>query len=344
MKKHILVVDDSVTSLKQVGALLAGIYEFSLCKSGEEAIEFCKQCIPDLVLLDVEMPGMNGFEILANFKAGSGMSGIPVFFLTGSIDSQTEIKALESGAKDFIKKPANKDILVHRIELHLELHNYQTNLEKTLKDLEDNIAISFADLVESKDKCTGAHVLRTSKYVGTIGRELMARGLFKRELSENNLDLMVRGAPFHDIGKIGISDVILLKPGILTEEEYAEVKKHPTIGARVLENIYKRTPEHHYLKCASLMAKYHHERHDGNGYPHGLKGLEIPVCGRLIAVANVYDACLTERIYRPALSREEARMVISTGRGTEFDPNIVDVFESIPDKLAEIETDMITAQ
>jgi putative two-component system response regulator len=335
-----LVVDDNITSLKQVGALLSGKYEFSLCKSGEEAVAFCERFTPDLVLLDVEMPGMNGFETLASFKASPGMSGVPVFFLTGNVDSKTEINALKSGARDFIKKPANKDILIHRIELHLELRSYQTNLEKSLKDMKDNIALSFADMVECKDKHTGIHVLRTSKYVEIIGCELLARGLFKGELSEDNLVLMVRGAPFHDIGKIGVSDVILLKPGPLTAEEYAEVKKHPTIGARVLDNIYKRTPEHHYLKYASMMAQCHHERYDGKGYPRGMKGTEIPFCGRLIAVANVYDACLTERIYRPALNREWARTIILNGRGTEFDPSIVDVFESIPDKLAEVEADI----
>ncbi|MDR0647759.1 MAG: response regulator [Synergistaceae bacterium] len=340
MKKHILAVDDNITNLKQVGAILSGKYEFSLCKSGEDAVAFCERQTPDLVLLDVEMPGMDGFETLASFKANPSMSGVPVFFLTGNVDTETEIRALESGAMDFIRKPANRDILVHRIELHLELRNYQTNLEKTLKDLEDSIAISFADLIESKDSHTGIHVLRTGKYVDILGRELLARGMFERDLSEDSLALMVRGAPFHDIGKIGVSDVILLKPGPLTEEEHDEVKKHPMIGARVLDNIYKRTPGHHYLKYASLMAQCHHERYDGKGYPRGLSGMEIPFCGRLIAVANVYDACITERIYRPPLSSEEARAIIRQGKGADFDPDIVDVFESITEKLDEIEVDM----
>jgi putative two-component system response regulator len=335
-----LVVDDNITSLKQVSALLSGRYDFSLHKSGKEAVAFCERYTPDLVLLDIEMPGMNGFETLAKFKVNQSMSGVPVIFLTGSVDAETEVRALEAGARDFIRKPANKDVLIHRIEIHLELRNYQTNLEKTLKEMEDDIAISFADLVESKDEHTGVHVLRTSRYVETIGRGLIEEGLFKNELSEENLSFMVRGSPFHDIGKIGISDTILLKPGPLDKEEYYEIKKHPVIGARVLENIYKRTPGHLYLKYASLMAKCHHERFDGNGYPDGLKGTEIPLCGRLIAVANVYDACMTERIYRPALSREEARTVILEGRGTDFDPDIVDVFESISGKLAEINTGM----
>jgi putative two-component system response regulator len=340
VKKHVLVIDDNITNLKQIGALLSGSYDFSLYKSGEEAIEFCERYTPDLVLLDVEMPGMNGFETLAGLKAKANMSGIPVIFLTGSIDTETELKALESGARDFIKKPADRDILVHRIGLHLELRNYHTNLEKTLKDLEDNIVVSFADLIDSKDKNTGLHVLRTSKYVEMIGLELLNRGLFDGELTKESLEFMVRGAPFHDIGKIGISDVILLKAGALTDEEYSEVKKHTMIGARILENIYKRTSERPYLKYAAMIAEGHHERFGGSGYPYGLKGGEIPLCCRLIAVPNVYDACLTERIYRPAMSREEARGVIMRGRGTDFDPNIVDAFESVYEELSEMDIGM----
>jgi putative two-component system response regulator len=218
------------------------------------------------------------------------------------------------------------------------LRNYHTNLEKTLKDLEDNIVISFADLIDRKDKNTGLHVLRTSKYVEIIGRELLNMGLFGGELTEESLEFMVRGAPFHDIGKLGVSDVILLKPGPLTDEEYAEAKKHTTIGASVLNNIYQRTPEHHYLRYASMMAGGHHERYDGRGYPRGLKNTEIPLCCRLLAVANVYDACLTERIYRPALSPGDAQSVIVRGCGTEFDPGVVSAFKSVAGHLAALVT------
>jgi putative two-component system response regulator len=323
-----LVVDDNLTSLKQIGTLLSGHYEFSLFKSGRDAIKFCKHDIPDLVLLDVDMPEMDGFETLARLRANPKMAGIPVIFITGNTDTVTEIKALEAGARDVVKKPADRDILLYRVGIHLELLDYQTNLENTMKELKSGIAVSFADIIERKDDNTGEHVLRTSKYVEIIGRELLDRGGFRDELSEENLELIVCGAPFHDIGKIGVSDVILLKPSKLTDEEYAEVKKHTTIGSRVLQNIYKRTPDQHYLKYASLMAEGHHERYDGKGYPRGLAGERIPLCSRLTAVANVYDSCLTDRIYRPALSADEARGIIAQGRGTEFDPYIVDAFES----------------
>ncbi|MDR1874045.1 MAG: response regulator [Synergistaceae bacterium] len=334
MRKQILVVDDNIVSLKQVSALLAGHYGFSLSRSGREALKFCEQEAPDLVLLDVEMPNMDGFETLAALKAIPGMAGVPVIFLTGNIDAATEIRALESGARDFIRKPADKDILLHRVGFHLRLHDYQTNLEKTMKELERSIVVSFADLVECRDGNTGGHVLRTSRCVEIIGRRLLDKGLFSKELSGKNLELMVRGAPFHDIGKIGISDVTLLKPGALTDREYDEVKRHTEIGARILKNIYRRTPDQHYLEYAALMAEGHHERYDGNGYPHGLRGEEIPLCSRLMAVANVYDACLTDRAYRPALSRDEACAVVVQGKGTEFDPCVVDAFLEVREKLA----------
>jgi putative two-component system response regulator len=310
---------------------------FSLTKSGRDAVAFCERDIPDLVLLDVDMPDMDGFETLAALKAIRDMADVPVIVLTGNIDAATEIKALESGARDFITKPADKDILRHRIELHLELRDYQTNLENTMKELENSIVVSFADLVECKEDNTGGHVLRTSKYVEIIGREMLNMGIFGDELTEESLELMVLGAPFHDIGKVGVSDVILLKPGPLSEEEYAEVKKHTLIGSKVLENIHRRTPAQYYLGYARLMAEGHHERYDGGGYPHGIGGENIPLCCRLLAVANVYDACMTEKVYRAAMNSEEARGIVADGGGTEFDPLIVDAFQAAWEKLSSLD-------
>jgi putative two-component system response regulator len=187
-------------------------------------------------------------------------------------------------------------------------------------------------LVECKNDNTGGHVLRTGKYIDILGRELIRRGLFSGELNPGILEMLVRAAPFHDIGKIGVSDVVLLKPDRLTGEEYDAVKQHTVIGSRVLLNIYERTPTQDYLKYAALMAEGHHERYDGKGYPHGLAGSGIPLCSRMMAVANVYDACLTDRVYRRAHSPEEAIDVIRRGRGTAFDPVIAEIFEeAFPD-------------
>jgi putative two-component system response regulator len=315
-----------MASLKQIGAQLAGNYQISLSKSGAQALKICSQARPDLILLDVEMPEMDGFEANEILKKDHDLSRVPVIFLTGNHDINTEIKALESGAVDFITKPAEKSILLHRLELHLQLSDYKTNLENTLRELEDSIVLSFADLVECKNDNTGGHVLRTGKYVEMLGRELIRRGLFGDELDCETLDVIVRAAPFHDIGKIGVSDVILLKREKLTDEEYEAAKRHTVIGAKLLLNIYERTPTQRYLKYAAMMAEGHHERFDGGGYPHGLIGAEIPLCSRIMAVANVYDACLTERVYRSACTHEEAVEVVRSGRGSRFDPVVAGVF------------------
>jgi putative two-component system response regulator len=330
MKKEILVVDDNLSTLKQIAQFLTGRYEFSLMRSGEHAIRHCLLGErPELVLLDVDMPHMNGFETLSRLRAVQGMERVPVLFLSAFVDSQTEIMALESGARDFITKPVDEAILLHRIELHLQLGQYENDLEKTRKELESNIVLSFADLVESKDSNTGGHVLRTSHYLHLTGKAMLNQGLFSQELDPDRFELMVKATPFHDIGKIGISDTILLKPGPLDHDEYEEVKKHTILGANFLRNVHRRLPEETYLEYAAQMAEGHHERWDGLGYPYGLSRYEIPFCCRLMAVVNVYDACLTPRIYREALNHFEAREVILEGKGTHFDPAIVDVFESM---------------
>jgi putative two-component system response regulator len=237
---------------------------------------------------------------------------------------------------DFITKPANKDILFHRLELHLQFAAYQNSLEQTVKELEESIVTSFAELVECKDDNAGTHVLRTGRYVDILGRKLLEAGTFGDELTGAELDLIVRAAPFHDIGKIGISDTLLLKEDALTKEEYELVKQHPLIGARFLAAVYARTPEQHYLKFAKLIAESHHERFDGGGYPRGLAGNAIPLCARIMAVANVYDGCITDKVYRKALSHEEACRVIVDGKGSWFDPRIVEAFEGMKDEFARL--------
>jgi putative two-component system response regulator len=253
---------------------------------------------------------------------------------TGSRDAATEVRGLESGAMDFLSKPANTEILRHRIELHLEFSAYQHQLEMIVNELEDNIGASFAELVECKDFNLGGHVLRTSALAALLTRQAAAERTFGDEIGEGDADLIKRAAPFHDIGKIGVSDLILLKRGPLSAAEYEEVKKHTIIGGKMMEAIYRRTPDQAYLKVAKVIAEGHHERYDGAGYPRGLGGDAIPVWCRIVAVANVYDACITDRIYRKGLSYEEAAQVIINGRGTEFDPRIVDVFERMKDKFA----------
>jgi putative two-component system response regulator len=332
--KSILIVDDNLTSLKEISTQLAGIYDISLAKSGALALSICAQEKPDLILLDVEMPDVDGFTVIKALKADPALNQIPVIFLTSSHDSETEAKCLEAGAVDFISKPANFEILRHRLRLHLEFSAYQFYLENMVRELEDNIGVSFAELVECKDYNIAGHVLRTGKFAELLAQELLEEGIFGGELNAGGIDRLKRAAPFHDIGKIGVSDVILLKRGPLTGEEYREVQKHTTIGRDVLQTIYERTPNQRYLETAMVIAEGHHERFDGKGYPHGLKGSAIPLCCRIFAVANVYDACVTDRVYRRSLGHEKACRIILESRDTEFDPRIVDAFEKIREKFA----------
>lgn len=336
--KHILVVDDNLSILKQLEAQLTPSYSVSLANSGSLALKIARQEQPDLILLDVEMPDMDGFDTIAAIKKDPIFQHIPVIFLTANQDTETEIKALEAGAVDFITKPVNKDILNHRIEFHLQFSAYEYHLEHTLKNLEDNIVRSFTELVSRKGDTEDDHIPATRDYVQLIGQELLNRGTFGAAWTETELDLVVRATPFHDIGKIGISDLILMKPGPLTPGEYEAAKKHTIIGGKMLGFIYKRNPEHLYFKYAQRIAQGHHERFDGLGYPEGLAGEAIPLCCRIVSVANVYAACISKRIYRPAYTHGEAQQIIIAGKGTEFDPRIVEIFETVGDTLATLET------
>jgi putative two-component system response regulator len=327
--KVILVVDDNISNLKYINAQLSDSYKLALAKSGEQGLRMASARPPDLVLLDIDMPGMDGFETLERMKNDPLLAKLPVIFLSANNNPETEVKALQVGAMDFIPKPFQKSILTHRIDLHLNFAKYQSSLENTVRELEDSIITSFSELIEARDENTGGHVKRTAAYVDLLGNKLIERGLFAPELNHAELDLMVRAAPLHDIGKIGISDLILMKKGKLTENEYEVVKRHTVIGAEVLRNIYRKTPTQVYLKYAILIAEGHHERFDGTGYPNRKKGAEIELCNRIMSVANVYDSLVTDRVYRPALGYAEAAGIIIESAGKEFDPEIVEVFKDM---------------
>jgi putative two-component system response regulator len=332
--KQILVVDDNLSVLKQISAHLGGRYEVSLAKSGLLALQICMKEKPDLILLDVEMPDLDGFDVISRLKQNPRLDRIPVIFLTANSDAAVEVKALEMGARDFITKPVEKSILLHRIELHLRLNSYQAKTEETVTALSDSIAISFAELIECRDENTGGHVIRTSKLVERLGQELMKNGLFAGELTLPELRLIMRASPLHDIGKIAISDTVLLKAGRLDDEEFAIMKRHAAIGGEIMERMYRRLPTQHYLHYAALIAASHHERYDGKGYPNGLKGDSIPLCGRIMAVADVYDALMDNRIYRKGMSHSEACSIITGGSSTQFDPRVVEAFENIKEEFA----------
>jgi len=342
--KTILVVDDNLTNLKYINLQISSHYKVILAKSGMQALQICLKQRPDLILLDVNMPEMDGFETIAKLKANPQMSNIPVIFLTANHDNETEIKALESGAMDFITKPFEKSILLHRIDLHLRFSSYQLNLEKTVKELEDSIVTSFAEIIDCRDEDTGGHVQRTSRYIEVLCYELLRMGCFSNEINEPFIEIIVRAAPLHDIGKIGISDTILLKPARLTNEEFNEMKRHTIIGSDILRSMYQRTPTQNYLSWAIQIAEGHHEKYDGSGYPHQLSGNHIPLCCRIMAIPDVYDALVSERIYRKAMSHDEACEIIISSSGSHFDPVIVEAFQNVNEKFLAIASEYLNVK
>ncbi|MGL5437413.1 MAG: HD-GYP domain-containing protein [Lachnospiraceae bacterium] len=329
--KRILIIDDNLSNLKYVNTQLEGIYHTMLAKSGEQALRIVSMKSPDLILLDIDMPGMDGFETIERLKRGQD-GRIPVIFLTASYNTEIEARALESGAVDFISKPVERSILLHRIGIHLELSGYQKNLEDKVKELENSIVISFAELIECRDENTGGHVQRTSRYVRLLGEELLRKNVYEN-LTPYELEMIIKAAPLHDIGKLAISDTILHKPSLLTAEEFAKMKEHPVIGGKLLENIYDRTPTQHYLRWAIQIAQGHHEKYDGSGYPKKLSGDQIPISCRIMAVADVYDALTSDRPYRKALSYDQAKNIIDTGAGNHFDPLVVDAFLALEEEF-----------
>jgi putative two-component system response regulator len=334
--KQILVVDDNLSILKQISVFLADDYEVSLAKSGALALEICMREKPDLILLDVEMPDMDGFEVIDRIRQNPALERIPVIFLTANRDAETEVKGLEAGARDFIVKPVEKSILLHRIELHIRLAVWQSQTEQTVMNLSDSFATSFSELIECRDENTGGHVIRTSKYVEALGLDLIKNGLFPEELTEPELRMMVRAAPLHDLGKIAISDRVLLKAGMLSDAEFTLMKRHADIGGAILERMYQRIPSQRYLRYASFIAASHHERYDGKGYPRGLAGNNIPLCARIMAVADVYDALIENRVYRRGMDHIKAYNIIIEEQGSHFDPVIIESFKNIQDQIYRI--------
>ena len=334
--KRILVVDDNLATLQQIATQLSERYRVLRAKSGFQALTIALEQKPDLVLLDIDMPGMDGFETLAALREYDDLKRIPVIFLTGNHDAATQVRALEAGGVDFIKKPVSKGVLLHRLQLHLSLFQYQQSLEKTVHDLEDSIISAFAELIECRDTSNGGHVQRTREYLAALGKMLLDSNAFPENLDKDRLAMMVRAAPLHDIGKIGVSDTIIRKPSMLTDDEFSTIKTHTVVGARALERIYERMPTQYYMGYAILMALGHHERYDGLGYPHGIAGEDIPLCSRIMAVANVYDSLVVASVYRKALSHTEACEILADGRGTEFDPMIIDIFLKNHEAFAKI--------
>jgi putative two-component system response regulator len=346
--KTIFVVDDNSANLLMAEGVLSEHYEVITALSAGIMFELLEDIIPDLILLDIMMPDIDGFAALKRLRSSSKTEGIPVMFLTGKNDANTEAKGFEYGVMDFITKPFNGHVLLNRIKKHLSLEDIireRTQMlqhrTRQLEKLQNSITYVLADMVENRDKQTGKHIERTAEYIKVLLSAMLEKGIYYDEISEWNMDLIISASRLHDLGKISVTDMILNKPGKLTDDEYEMIKDHALKGEGIIDEIIQRSEDAHnekILQYAKLCIGSHHERWDGTGYPRGLKGLAIPLQGRLMAIADVYDALVSERPYKPAFSHEKAVEIIRENRGSHFDPQLVDVFLDVREQFAEIHT------
>jgi putative two-component system response regulator len=344
-KKVILLVDDNVTNLKIGKAILKDNYIIYTVTSAEMMFILLRSVRPDMILLDIEMPDMDGFEALKGLKAEPALADIPVIFLTAKSGENDEWAGLSLGARDYIAKPFSPALLLLRIENHMLMieQNYQlkdlnNHLEEKVQartdqveELQDAILYTLADLLEFRDDVTGGHICRTKYYLELLIQEVIKEDAFAEETQHWNVKNILQSSQLHDVGKIAISDAILNKPGKLTPEEFEIMKTHTTEGVKTIKRIAEKVAVGDFLEYASLIAGNHHEKWDGSGYPCGLAGEAIPLVGRLMALVDVYDALVSARPYKEPMSAEEARAVIVEGKGTHFDPRLVDIFERVFD-------------
>jgi putative two-component system response regulator len=334
--KTIFVVDDSDTNLSMAEDALERHYRVMTVPSAPKMFLLLEKIMPDLILLDIEMPEMNGFDALRRLKANSSWETIPVMFLTGRTDASVEVRGFELGAVDFVAKPFSAPVLLNRIKTHLNIDDIIRERTNQLQWLKNGIVSVLADMVENRDKGTGGHIERTTTYIRILIGAMLERGIYVNEINKWDIETVISSARMHDLGKISISDTIVNKPGKLSEEEYETMKTHAMEGERIIDQIIDRTGEGEFLRSAKLFAGYHHERWDGSGYPRGLAGEEIPLQGRIMAIVDVYDALVSERPYKKAFTDEEAIKIIMDNAGTQYDPKIAEVFYEIREQFVAV--------
>jgi len=333
MMKTIFAVDDSDTNLSIVKKALENHYRIYTMPSALKMFEFLKKITPDLILLDIEMPEMDGSEALKLLKANPLYADIPVIFLTSFSDDEIEANGFELGVVDFVTKPFSSHVLLNRIKTHLDIDDLIRQRTAKIKRMQNGIVTVLADVVEERDEETGGHNDRTAAYVKIMIEGMIKNDVYTDEMREWDMEKVISAARLHDLGKIHIKDAILNKPGKLTSEEYEQIKLHTTEGARIIDRMIDQIGDDEYLSYAKLFAEYHHERWDGKGYPRGLKGKEIPLHGRILAIADVYDAIVSKRPYKEAATDEEAASIIEAESGKSFDSKIVEVFVKVKDQF-----------
>lgn len=351
-KSVILVVDDDPENIQILNGILGSLYRIKAATKGKKALRICaSENKPDLVLLDVVMPEMDGYEVCRRLKADEQTKTIPVIFITAMNEENSESLGLAMGAVDYIAKPINPFIVLQRVKNHLLikasadflkdknafLHEEVEKRTREITAIQDVTIQALASLAETRDSDTGYHILRTQHYVRVLAEHLKGHPRFHEYLKGDTVNLLYKSAPLHDIGKVGIPDQILLKPGQFVSNEYEVMKKHTTLGYEALLNAEESLGVHmEFLSLAKEITLTHHEKWDGTGYPQGLSGEDIPISARLMALADVYDALRSRRVYKEGMSHDEAVETIKEGSGTHFDPDIVEAFLEIKEKFLKI--------
>lgn len=347
----ILVVDDLPENAIILRHFLQPAhFRVDAVKSGEEALEYIAKTPPDVILLDLVMPGMSGFDVCRYLKNNPATRHIPVIIITGMADREANIRAVEAGADDFLLKPFDRVLLMARINTSLRtkklqdaLLSYKQQLEQRVQERTREVektrevaVFSLARLAESRDTETGDHLDRMRRYVRLLGVEMRNWKRYEEFSNPRYVDELYLSSPLHDIGKVGIPDKILLKPGKLTPQEFDIMKTHTLIGGDTLRDADEEAETHSFLAIGRDIAYFHHERWDGSGYPYGLKGTDIPLCARIVALADVYDALSSRRPYKEPFSHEKSKDIILESAGSHFDPDVVQAFLNVEDGFIEI--------
>ncbi len=350
-RQTIMLVDDNQANLNIGKNMLKNFYEVYALPSAERLFKFLESVTPDLILLDIGMPGMDGFDVIRILKAEARYADIPVIFVTAKTEETDELEGLALGAVDYVTKPFSAAILLKRIENHLLIERQKAELKKLndgliemvkektarISGLQGLIISSLAELVEFRDILTGGHISRTQRYMELLINHMLEYNVYSEELlSWENMEYVVPSTQLHDLGKIFVSDAILNKPGPLTPEEFEVMKTHVTKGVEAIRRLEKKGENRPFLQYAEIAAGMHHEKWDGSGYPAGLKGHDIPLLGRLMAIADVYDALTSYRPYKEPMTADKAADIIIAGSGSHFEPMLVGVFKKVADRFAAV--------
>lgn len=340
----ILIVDDTPANIDVLAATLQNDYRIIVATRGKKALQLAASTDPpDLILLDIMMPEMDGYETCQRLKANAQTRRIPVIFVTALSDEDDEARGLALGGVDYITKPFSPSLVQARVKNHIALKRHRDQLEELVQERTRELMLTrdvtieaMGTLAEYRDPETGGHIKRTQGYVRLLAEHLRDHPRFADYLDDDTIDLLHKSAPLHDIGKVAIADQILLKPGALTAEEFEDMKQHTILGRDAIIAAESRLGENSFLSIAREIAEFHQEKWDGSGYPHGLAGDDIPIAGRLMALADVYDALISKRVYKPPFPHSKAVELILEGRGTHFDPDVADAFEKLQAKFREI--------